>query len=481
MTQSLQTFFQANELVVLAIYAQAYFVLGLAVALQWRKESSLVLARTVPLLSAFGLCAAVAIWGDIFIPLQTYLAPAFIHALRVIQSMFFLISFGALLHFGLRLNWDKSWANRIPWAIVVFGAVALLVSVAAGTDVNVLRLWVERIGRPLLIFPGAFLAAWGLRGQAERIEVLGLPEYVVDWLRIAGFSFGTFAIFGGLIVPTTPDGKTWLDALFGIPVAVPRALIGGVLAYAMIRGLRIFRHELQRMVAEMGRARALAADRQRIGRELHDGTIQVLYGTGLMLENVRHNLDDEPDSARTQLETAMQMLNQTIADIRRYIFDLSSGEDELTEALGKITSELETQSDFEVEYRIEGTIPQLRPDMRSHLLQMVREALSNAQKHSKGDHVTILLRGEADALRVFVADNGQGLPAGGAFRPGGQGIPNLRARARLLNGDVSIRNRSSGGAVVEIEIPYSENSREDETESAAPNGSKQPLIERTHT
>lgn len=481
MTKSLQAFFQTNELVVLAIYAQAYFVLGLAVALQWRKESSLVLARTVPLLSAFGLCAAIAIWGDIFIPLQTYLAPAFVQTLRIIQNLFLLISFGTLLHFGLRLNWDKSWANRIPWAIVVLGGAALLISAAAGTDVNTLRLWVERLGRPLVVFPGAFLAAWGLRGQAERIAVLGLPEYVVDWLRIAGVCFGAFSILGGLIVPTTADGKTWMDALFGIPVVVPRAIIGAILAYAMIRALRIFRHELQRMVAEMGRARALAADRQRIGRELHDGTIQVLYGTGLMLENVRHNLYEDPESAQTQLETAMQMLNQTIADIRRYIFDLSSGEDELAEALGKVTGELEAQSDLYVEYRIEGTVPQLRPDMRSHLLQMVREALSNAQKHSGGDHVTVLLRGDADALRVYVIDNGRGLPAGGAFRPGGQGIPNLRARARLLDGDVSIRNQASGGAVVEIEIPYSHDGNEDRSDSPASNGAKQPLIEKTRT
>lgn len=454
MRATFQDFFQTNELVMLALYAQAYFVLGLAVALQWRKESSLVLARTVPLLAGFGLCAAVAIWGDIFIPLQTYLAPPLIRTLRILQNALFLVSFGFLLHFGMRLNWDKPWATRLPWMAVSIGAFALLIGAFGGTDQLVLRLWVERLGRPLLVFPGAFLAAWGLRGQAERIERLGLPDYVVDWLRVAGVFLGAFAILGGLIVPTGTTGETWMDALFGIPVAVPRTIIGAILAYAMIQGLRIFRHELQRMVAEMGRARALAADRQRIGRELHDGTIQVLYGTGLMLENVRHNLHADPDNAERQLQTAMQMLNETIADIRRYIFDLSSGEDELAEALGKLTNELETQAEISVDYRIEGKVPQLRPDMRSHLLQMVREALTNAQKHSGGDSVTVLLRGDTDALRLFVADNGRGLPAGGAFRPGGQGIPNLRARAQLLDGEVTIRNRSGGGAVVEIEIPY---------------------------
>ncbi|HBY98584.1 MAG: sensor histidine kinase [Ardenticatenaceae bacterium] len=455
MSNLIADFFSTNRVILLAIYGQAFFTLGLSVALQWRSESRLELARSLPLLAAFGLGSSLAIWADIFIPVQaTYVNPEIVQLLRIGQALLFIASFASLLYFGIRLNWSGPRVTWIPW--ILAGGLSLIVLLlwVRGLPVEQIRLWSERLGRLLFVLPGALLAAWGLRGQAMRISAMRLPEHIVQWLRVAGFTFGFYALAGGVLVPLSSDGETWLDHVTGVPAAVPRAVAGCALALAMIQALTIFRVELQRLVTSMGREQALAADRQRIGRELHDGTIQAIYGAGLMLDNVLHTIQRDPDLAVQELRAVMESLNTTIEDIRRYIHDLSEDEGELAETLGELTNEFRASSNLDVDYRIEGNPPKLPVEVRTNLLQMVREALTNARRHSGADHVDVLLRGDPDVLRLIVADNGRGLPPGGPFRPGGKGIPNLYARARLLDGRVRLLGRPGEGTIVEIEVPY---------------------------
>lgn len=455
MSNLIADFFSTNRVILLAIYGQAFFTLGLSVALQWRSESRLELARSLPLLAAFGLGSSLAIWADIFIPVQaTYVDPELVQLLRVGQVLLFIASFASLLYFGLRLNWYGPWVFWVPLGLTGVLSLLVLWLWTAGLPLEQVRLWGERLARLLLVLPGGLLTAWGLRGQAMRISAMHLPEHIVNWLRVAGFTFGFYSVAGGLLVPLEPNGRTWLDQLTGIPAALPRTLAGAVLALAMIRALTIFRVELQRLVVAMGRERALAADRQRIGRELHDGTIQAIYGAGLMLDNVAHTIPQDPKLAAQLLRAVMESLNKTIEDIRRYIHDLSEDEGELAETLGELANEFRASSSLDVEYRIEGKPPRLPPEVRTNLLQMVREALTNARRHSGADHVDVLLRGDPDALRLIVADNGRGLPPDGPFRPGGRGIPNLYARAHLLDGRVRLTGRPGEGTVVEIEVPY---------------------------
>ena len=454
----LTNFFANNEIILIAVYGQAFFVLGLSVALQWRSESRLELARSVPLLAAFGLVLAFAHWADLSIPSQAeLLSSEEIAFLRLLQLILMLIGFTFLLHFGLRLNWKSPWTPRLAW---LSGAVVLFVLlILYGNDINPmrLRLGFEQLARPLFVFPGAILAAWGLRQSAREIEVLGLPTHIVNWLRVAGFSFGAYAFFGGLLIPLTEEQlQVTRFAFFGIPFAIPRLCAMAILAWAMIRALTIFRIEMLHSMAQMGRLRALASDRQRIGRELHDGTIQAIYGAGLVIENAVSFMRDDPDSAEQMFRGAMSHLNQTITDVRRYIFELSDGEGQLAEAMGILVRDLDRQSDCEIEYRLEGHIPRYPAELRNHLLQIAREALTNAIKHSKASEIVLSLRGEQDALVLTITDNGRGLPPGGAFRPGGRGVPNLRARASMLNGLIRVANRPRGGVIVEMVLPHRE-------------------------
>jgi signal transduction histidine kinase len=448
--------FAANEVILLATYGQAFFVLCLSVALQWRSESRLELARSIPLLAAFGFVEAVVIWADLVIPRQeALLAPSDVSLLRLGQLLLMLIGFAFLLHFGLRLNWASVHTIQLPWLLAGFGALILFALATTNVDLVYLRFRFEQIARPIFVLVGAFAAALGMRNTAMQVEAMGLPHHIVTWLRVAGVSLGAYSLFGGLFIPLNQEMLRTVDfAFMGIPIAVPRLISIAVLAWAMIRALTIFRLELQRSMEEMGRYRALASDRQRIGRDLHDGTIQAIYGAGLLLENATALIQDNPQMAEDLNRNAMKLLNQTITDVRQYIFELSDGEGQLAEALGKLVDDTRQHTRVEIEYRLEGALPRYPSDVQNHLVQMAREALTNAIRHADATHITLTLTGEAELVVLTVKDDGKGLPPAGAFRSGGRGIPNLQARAALLNGTLRVANRPGGGTVVEIIVPH---------------------------
>jgi len=83
---------------------------------------------------------------------------------------------------------------------------------------------------------------------------------------------------------------------------------------------------------------------------------------------------EEPDAAEANIRSIMKTLNQTIADIRRYIYDLASGEGELEERLSQLTAEMRSQTGLTIDYRIEGKPPRLPEAVQEHIFQIVREA-----------------------------------------------------------------------------------------------------------
>ena len=80
--EALAELFETNRVIVLTVYGQVFFVLGLAIALQSLKRSTLALARPLPWLAAFGIVHGFHEWGYLFIPIQSgYLPPSLTEAL----------------------------------------------------------------------------------------------------------------------------------------------------------------------------------------------------------------------------------------------------------------------------------------------------------------------------------------------------------------------------------------------------------------
>lgn len=108
LAERIRAFFEVNEVIVNATYGEVFVLMGVALALQYRRHSSLRLARSVPWLAAFGLTHGAHEWGLVFIPIQaTYLPAPFAALLRALQLVLLAISFACLLQFGLSVAFSR--------------------------------------------------------------------------------------------------------------------------------------------------------------------------------------------------------------------------------------------------------------------------------------------------------------------------------------------------------------------------------------
>src|SRR3989304_445082 len=102
MASTLDRFLADNAFIVSSIGAQAFFMLGLALGVQYWRHSHVPLARHLKGLSAFGLLMALHEWGDVFIPLQqAYLAQPIINILRLVQAVLLAAAFACLFEFAV--------------------------------------------------------------------------------------------------------------------------------------------------------------------------------------------------------------------------------------------------------------------------------------------------------------------------------------------------------------------------------------------
>jgi signal transduction histidine kinase len=468
----IREFFNANETVLHFVYGQVYFVLALSIILRSQTHTRLEMARILPLLAAFGLAQALVKWGDVFIPIQTSDFPEeLVSVMRLGQLFLSGLSFTFLFAFGLQMLAPRSWNVQIvrrlpPLVFLLWGGAVLaawLLNLAPTDDII---LTADASSRYLLALPGGLLAASGLRKQAlGSIGALGMPT-IISFLRATGVALAVYALLTGLLVPSAPFfPANWLNQeliqdLLGVPVALFRALVGLVLIYSILQALKVFQIETQNWIEEMERAQALAADRERIGRELHDGTIQSIYAAGLILEDVRMALDSEPQRARMQLGRAMASLNRTIQDIRSYIFDLRREEavEDIESSLSRLVKDFRVNTLIQTDFKVEGKRQQaLEPDRAQNLHQIAREALTNVARHAHAHHVDVRLYYGERQLILRIADDGVGFPAPGT-NDTGRGLKNMRERAQLLQGALVVESTPNEGVTVVLTIPYGDQS-----------------------
>jgi signal transduction histidine kinase len=261
---------------------------------------------------------------------------------------------------------------------------------------------------------------------------------------------------------------------FGPALFVPLAAAGGApfgtLLLARNRGGRLFEAEEVRLAEvfagqagvvmeqarqqrQMHRLQALE-DRERIARELHDGTVQALFTVGLGLQGTA-SLVGDPEVVR-RIHTAVEELDRVIRDLRNYIFGLEPGvlaDRQLGSALENMTAEFQHRSGVVAIAEIDpDAAAALAPDA-ADVVQLVREALSNVGRHAGAAtcRVSLLLQ-ENGVVWLEIDDDGRGFdpqaPSGA-----GRGLGNLRARAARLGGRAEITSVAGQGTTVRIAIP----------------------------
>jgi len=470
-----QEFFEANRILFYSLYGQVFFVLGLAIALSARQDTKVPLARSLWLLSAFGFLHAFYEWSYVILPVQKgYLAAEKFRFLEISQRPLESLSFFFLLQFGVevvRLSRSLRWLRQLPALILLSWLAGYFYALPPAPEENfrpysnLADLW----ARYLLCFPGASLAAYGLLLQIRQAKEMGVQQ-IEGHLRGAALSFLLYGVVAGVLVPPASFfPASWLNrrllaSYLGLPPPVARMLAGILITYFMIRSLNIFELELRRVLEGVARARALAQDRERISRELHDGIVQALYGAGLNLENAMQKLPQDSHSAKELIRQAVHSLNRCMQEIRNYIFDLNWKEEMDYEAeLRDLVEGMAGRDSLQAHFDVVGSRPKDLPSgVALHLYHFLQEASANVSRHAQATQVRVTLAYGEDVLKISVDDNGVGFGLEGVRKdatPWQQGLRNMRRRAELLGGRVEIETGPGKGTKVNLTVPLGDDGR----------------------
>jgi signal transduction histidine kinase len=227
--------------------------------------------------------------------------------------------------------------------------------------------------------------------------------------------------------------------------------------FALRAGIAIDNAHLHEQVQRL----AVVEERERISRDLHDGIIQSIYGVALSLEDVPFLMQSAPEDASDRVDKAIDSLNLTIREIRNFILGLRSellhGAD-LVAGLATLADEFANSAaaEIELDIAVDPEVATVLPiGHRVQMLQMAREALSNAVRHSQAGRVTIGLHSDATTLEISVEDDGIGFDPTVSPRPGHLGLANLHDRTAALGGTLTIHTQPGNGTSLRIRVPTS--------------------------
>jgi signal transduction histidine kinase len=203
---------------------------------------------------------------------------------------------------------------------------------------------------------------------------------------------------------------------------------------------------------------AVLQERNRIAREIHDNLAQEILGISVQLEIVARLMSVSAETARSHLDRARSLVRSSIAEARRYVWDLRSQslEDrDLPTALAEMTRRLSAESEVQTQFQVSGTFRPLAPQVENNLLRIGQEAVGNALRHARAQTISVNLSYDATSVRLSVKDDGRGFdPQLHASVSGGHfGIVGMRDRAEEMGGRLQINGGPGAGSEVLASVP----------------------------
>jgi two-component system, NarL family, sensor histidine kinase YdfH len=198
----------------------------------------------------------------------------------------------------------------------------------------------------------------------------------------------------------------------------------------------------------------IAAERQRMARELHDTLSQGLAGLILQLEAVDANLAaDKIEKSRKILQQTMESARSTLANARLAIDDLrqpqsSDCEKSLQEIAARFSKETSIPCELDVH-----VLQALEKPVTEAITRITSEALANIILHAKAAHVSIKAVVESRDLVFDIHDDGIGFNPASIPATGHYGLIGMDERARLIGGHISIKSEPGQGTTISLRIP----------------------------
>ncbi len=483
-------FFTRNIVIVYFFYGLSFFVMGLAVLLEFGHSSKLDFARALRPLIGFGLIHGAHEWFEMFMIIRTQTAqpltapwvlPVRLIALAI--SFLFLIAFGARLIAGPGKR--KLYIGMLSTisAIWIIGLLGLLLNESTS---QIRAVAADVYTRYALAIPGALLTVWGLIIQRRKFIQIGMPAIGRDVL-LAAIAFGIYGGIGQLfsspsmIFPSAYLNSEVFLQLFGFPIQVLRAIIATMAAVFITRSLRAFEVESnqrleelrQAQVAEQQRLEALRAEllhrtviaqeseRQRIARELHDETGQTLTALGMGLRGMSETISTNKARAIEQANQLEKLAVEGVEELQRMVSGLHPPQLDdlgLLAAVRWYANDVSNHSGIPINIVSHGSKPNINSDIRAVVFRIAQEAITNVVRHANASSIDIQLDYTPDNIYLRVEDNGQGFNTDVVLKkkpgkPTAWGLLGMSERASLVGGTCNIFSHPGKGTLIEVNVP----------------------------
>ncbi|QNK00436.1 sensor histidine kinase [Dyella telluris] len=284
-----------------------------------------------------------------------------------------------------------------------------------------------------------------------------------------------YVVSAAMCLAYLPSLRRWLVAL--VLLAIPTAIVGQLqhvspwimLVVGLASVVSGFGHFLRmnnhrkdaalRLSQEEVRRLATLAERERIGRDLHD-----LLGHTLSLVTIKSELARrlalvDPERAQREMEEVERVARHALAEVRTAVTGMRRGD--LAAELVSARLMLEASG-----VGFNGALPEgtlLPPQVEAPLALVLREAVTNIHRHAKAQSASVTFQVEKGHLQMQVSDDGCG-----GLSAHGNGVSGMRERVRALGGNVQIDSPPRRGTVLTVRVPLDRKSVPDVAADAPP-------------
>jgi signal transduction histidine kinase len=205
------------------------------------------------------------------------------------------------------------------------------------------------------------------------------------------------------------------------------------------------------------KAAAILVERNRIGREIHDGLAQAFTGILMQLAATEESKACAKGSMKTTLDRIRALAREGLAEARRSVMALRPDQTRrggLGIALEQLAERSTVRGGVTISFEGNDAATGLAPEHEHELFRIAQEAVSNAVRHAKPGSVHISLTEESTHWQLAVRDNGCGMPrTADRHAQQGFGLESMRERANAIGGEWTIDSEWGAGTTVSVRVP----------------------------
>lgn len=201
-------------------------------------------------------------------------------------------------------------------------------------------------------------------------------------------------------------------------------------------------------------------ERQRIAADFHDGPLQSFISFQMRLEVIKKLLKRDQEAAVGDIVQLQDICRKQITDMRAFVRNMRMSADGATPAtsIRQIAEDFQKTSGLSLTYNVGEAFSGLEPEVSHEVMQIVREALHNAQKHSKAAKIVLLAEKNDGNLQILIEDDGAGFPFGGIYTLEDlelmrMGPESIKRRIRTLSGELTLESTPGRGAKLRVRVP----------------------------